>query len=582
MSTAAALVPACLAALHVGNGADAAHDLGVARALGLDGQPWRAVDVAVGSLFVALPVGTRAARAALGSSLVVAGAGLALYDLTRRAGAACAEGGSSNWGAITAFLATCAALCAPPWQLEGAAVAGSAAGALLAMAPLALLAGTDAAGRTPWRAAAFALGLAIGYEPLVGACALAASAGLVAAGPSLRKAMRVALATDLGALSVAWLAGVSPWILAVARMRALGIPVLAALAEPWTGERAAHLAGSPLAFARSELGVVVGALAVAGTVFAWLSPRARPLATGLVVLAVVGLATASAGAPIGPTRFGPTVLAAAAAACALAGVAMHGLVRAIAEAKLLLSRASAAMVLVLLLAIPVDSADTALDRALSRDESAASLWDDATWSALPARAVVLVTDARLANRTAAARAMGSLRGDIAVVTLLPHGAPTARVLASDPALVPLWRDLQLDGSPSEASLSSLAAARPVAMAYEPRWGRVVGKHLVPIALLDRFEPEPRGTSDRRRALEGFARRRDRLARGAAGDPDLMRATAYLLRARLLDVASSGDRDLVGRAVEDLRAFAPDDPVATAVVARVVLGHGAIRIEDLRP
>jgi hypothetical protein len=196
--------------------------------------------------------------------------------------------------------------------------------------------------------------------------------------------------------------------------------------------------------------------------------------------------------------------------------------------------------------------------------------------------VVLVTDARLAARAAAARASGSLRGDLAVVPTFARGAPASRVLASDAALVPLWRDLELAGLPSEASLSSLASARPVVMAYEPRWGRVLGKHLVPVALLDRFEPEPRGTSDRRRALEAFARGRERLARVAAKDPELAAAAAYLLRARALDVAASGDRDLVGRAVEDLHAFSPEDPVATAIVARVVLGHGAARLDDLRP
>jgi hypothetical protein len=580
-STGAALVPACLAAAHIPNLAAASHDVGVARALGLDGQPWRALDAPVASFFAAIPIGTHAARAALGSSLVVAAAGMALYHVTRRVSGS-SEREAPFWGAATALLATWTALCAPPWQLEAAAVAGSATGALLALAPLALLASGDAAARAPWRAAALALGLALGYDPLVGACALGASGALVAAGPDLRKALRAALATDVRGLSAAGIAGLAPWVLAIARTRALGLRVLPALVEPWPGGRGTPLGASPIAFARDEIGTVVGALAVAGAVFACLRPRTRPLASGLITLAVLGLATVWAGAPAEPARFGPTVLAAMAAACALAGVSMHALVGAIAESKLPLSRASAVMVLVLLLAIPVDSADSALEHARSRGESSASLWDDAAWTALPARAVVLVTDPRLAVRAAASRALGSLRGDIAVVTALPRGTPDARVLASDAALVPLWRDLELAGSPSEASLSSLAEARPLVMAYEPRWGRVLGKHLVPVALLDRFEPEPRGTSDRRRALEGFARKRERLARGIAGDPDLSRAAAYLLRARLLDVASSGDRDLVGRAVEDLRAFAPDDPVATAVVARVVLGHGAARLEDLRP
>jgi hypothetical protein len=597
-STVAALVPACLAALQVANVADAAHDAGVARALGLDAQPWRAIDVALASLFAALPLGTRAARAGLGASLVVAAAGVVLYGLTVRLGAACAD--ARRFGATTAFVATCAALCGAPWQIEGAAVGGSAAGALLTLAPLALLAAADETAGGParskradpnenevpvptrWRAVLFALGLAVGYEPLVGLCGLGASVAFVAAGPSTRRALRLAWRADARAMSAAGMAGLTPWVLAAARTRALGVPLLPALADAWAGERGASLARSPSAFVQGELGVVLGAFAVAGAVFALLSSRARPLAIALLALTCLGFAAVWVGAPAGPSRFGPTILAAVASACALAGVAMQTLVLAIARAKLPLARASAVMVVVLLVVLPVDSADSALERASSRDGEATAVWDDLAWSALPARAVVLVTDARLAIRAAAARAAGSLRGDLAVVTAFPRGRAESRALASDPALVPLWRDLELAGAPTEASLSALAAARPLAMAYEPRWGRVLGKHLVPIALLDRFESEPRGTSDRRRALEAFARKRERLARAAVHDPELASATAYLLRARLLDVAASGDRELVGRAVEDLRAFAPDDPVATAVVARVVLGHGAGRIDDLRP
>jgi hypothetical protein len=261
---------------------------------------------------------------------------------------------------------------------------------------------------------------------------------------------------------------------------------------------------------------------------------------------------------------------------------MQALVVAVAEAKVPAARASAAMVLVLLLVIPVDEADETLLRSLPRAEGAAAVWDDLAWGALPPLSVVLVTDPRLARRAAAAEAEGSLRGDLAVIPVGAPGVAAARVLATDPALVPLWRDLALTGTPSEASLSSLATSRPLMMAYEPRWGRALGRHLVPAGLLDRFEPEPRGASDRRRALDAFGAKRDRLARAAAKDPDLAAAAAYLARARAIDVAASGDRDLVGRAVEDLRALSPEDPLAITIVARVVAGRGAAKVDDLRP
>jgi hypothetical protein len=327
---------------------------------------------------------------------------------------------------------------------------------------------------------------------------------------------------------------------------------------------------------------VLGALAVGGAVLAALGARARPLGAGLVAVVLVGALSTAAGAAAGPTRFGAPVLAAAAATCVLAGASMQAVVGAVAEARLPLSRASAAMVLLLLLAIPVDGADESLVRSLPRATGAAAVWDDVAWGELPPRAVVLATDPRLWRRASAARATGSLRGDIAVIPTWSHGPSATRVLARDVELVPLWRDLELSGAPTEDSLSTLSTVRPLAMAFEPRWGRVLGRHLVPAALLDRFEPEPRGASDRRRALDAFVPKRERLARAAARDPELAQAAAYLLRARALGVAGTGDRDLVGRVVEDLHAFAPDDPVATAIVARAVLGKTGKGVEDLKP
>jgi len=595
MAFLVAMVPACLVAAHVGNVADAAHDEGVARAMGLAAQPWRALDVVVASALAALPLGTRAARAGLAEALVVAAAGAALYVVARRIAAACAE--APRLGALTAAIAALAAVCAPAWQLEGGAVAGSTTGAFLVLLPLAVLAprdGTSAAspqrGRSldeaaprRWRAGAFALGLAVGYEPLVGACALASCAALVGVAANGRRGASQAWRTEARVLVACFVAGLAPLVLAVARTRATaGIPLIAALADGWAGESGVSHAGSPAPFVRAELGVVLGSLAIGGAVLALLVARARALGAALLTVVVLGFASGWAGAPLGPTRFGAPVLAATAAACAFAGVALQAIVRAVAEAKLPLARASAAMVLVLELAIPVDSADEALLRTLPRARGATALWDDLAWGELPPRTVVLVTDARLGRRAAAAQATGALRGDLAVVPAQTRGAVASRVLSQDAALVPLWRDLELAGSPSEASLSSLASVRPVAMAFEPRWGRALGRHLVPVALLDRFEPEPRGASDRKRALDVFAPKRERLARAAGKDPELAQAAAYLLRARALDVASSGDRDLVGRAVDDLHAFAPDDPVGTAIVARVVLGRVGSRVEDLRP
>ena len=65
MLGASALLPAVVAALHVGNVADAAHDEGIVRTLGLGWTGvWRGADALVAALFLVLPLGTRAARVA--------------------------------------------------------------------------------------------------------------------------------------------------------------------------------------------------------------------------------------------------------------------------------------------------------------------------------------------------------------------------------------------------------------------------------------------------------------------------------------------------------------------------------------
>jgi hypothetical protein len=330
-----------------------------------------------------------------------------------------------------------------------------------------------------------------------------------------------------------------------------------ALADGWAGETALSHAGSPLPFLGAELGPILGALALAGTALAALVPGARAAAASLIGVAVLGFASGWLGAPLGPTRFGAPVLAAFAAVVVLAGVAMQALARAVASARVPMARASGAMVVVLELVVPVEEADDGFARAQARAAGAAAAWDDAAWGLLPPGTVVLATSPRVMTRALAARGRGALRPDLTLVPTFLRDARAWTSLAGDAALVPLWRDLELAGVPGEEALSSLATARPVAMAYERPWGKLVGKHLVPVTLFDRFEPEPRGASDRRRALDALAPAGERLARAAGGDPDLAAAAAVLLRARRdLAIDLAADADLVARTTGDLRAFAP--------------------------
>jgi hypothetical protein len=546
----AAAVPACLAAMHVANVPDAAHDDGVLRVLGLAGGPWRAVDVALGNVLALLPVGTRGTRAALGGALVLAATGAALYALVRRMLAECAD--TRRLGTVVAGVAAVLPLVGAPWQIEASSVGGSTLGALLALLPLALAtrrasSDTEEAGD----AEAFALGLAIGDEPLVGLCAVAGYTAFVL-GRDVRAGRRPDLARAAARVP-AFVAGLAPFVIALGRTHRSGAPIGAALYVAWAGERGASHAGSPLPFLHAEAGSVLVLLAAIGAALAMFVARARPLALALAATAGVGLGSAWLGAPVGPTRFGAPVLAGLAATAALAAIAMQAIVRMVAQARIPMARTSAAMIVLLEAVMPVDRADEALAHAAGRASGAAADWGDAAWGTLPARAVVLVSDRGLYARALADEARGAWRPDLALVPLGLGAAAAWRPLA-DAALVPLRRDLELAGKPSEEALSTLAVRRPVAAAFDPAWGRALARHLVPLSLLDRFEPEPRGATDRRRLLDALAPAQARLARSVSGDPELLAAATSLLQARESGVALDGDKDVLERVAGDVASL----------------------------
>ncbi len=183
----------------------------------------------------------------------------------------------------------------------------------------------------------------------------------------------------------------------------------------------------------------------------------------------------------------------------------------------------------------------------------------------------------------AARALGTLRGDVGLVPVRDlAGRAALRELSREAGLAPFFRDMALGGAPSEFALASLAATRPVVLEFHAAWDRALARHLVAAGAFDRFEPEPRGVSDRRKALDAFLPARERLARALPPprDPVLPSVAAAVLRARTLGLTAAADRDLVPRGIDDLRAFEPADPIANELVRRLVTMKGAIEVKDL--
>jgi hypothetical protein len=601
MLGASALLPAVVAALHVGNVADAAHDEGIVRTLGLGWTGvWRGADALVAALFLVLPLGTRAARVAFASAVVCGVAGAVLYQLARRLLAACSAepGGPDRLGTVIAGVASMTATLSAPWLLESTSVAGSSLGALLALAPL--LVAVEMQSRrqvTLLPLLACSLGLAVGYEPLVGLAAVASVGALWLMLGSARSKLTVGPSVVAAALL-----GLAPMALSLAGKRST-LAIMAAPLARSAGE------GAPSAGLTAFLHVEVGwfglALAAAGIALALLRKQARAAAAALVVLAVMGLGSTTLGAPFGPARFGAPVLAAMGALWVLAAVAMHAIVRAVATARVPLATASASMIVLIEVTFPVLAADDSLQRLDARGPSPAAVWGEVAFGALPARSVVLVRQPRMLTRLLAARATGELRGDLTLIPLGDITGPLAsRELHLEPRLAPLWRDLLLSEAPDEWALSSLAAARPLVLPIEPRWDRALARHFVPVGLLAIFEPEPRGASDRTRALDAFAADRERLGRALkveatpvptarlrpapppprdAGDPELVPMTATLLLDRALTFASTGERDLASRALEEALPFRPAPRTVSELARRLASAtRGPLDVTDLAP
>ncbi len=582
LAVACALFPASLAAVGATSSAPTSHDEGVVRAVGLGWTGlFRGLDGMLAAPLMVVPLGTRALRAGLASALVTAACGAIAFSIARELLISARPLVSRNVVSAVAATLVLGALLAPQWQTEGAAPAGAVTGALLVLLAAAVGQRSYASGSSDVRPIGLVLGLSASYEPLVFVAALAAVApwvhGIAQSRPIRREHVLSALPT--------FAFGLVPMAFALAAWRrAPEIAIAAAkpLASP-LGENAGTSA--PLSLVMTEIGAVVLVAAAFGIVVTVLVPAARRALLSLLGIALVGALAVALRAPTGPWHVAAPVLAAIVALHLLASLALVALVVAVGTARVPFARASAALVLVLGFVLPFRAADDTSARRALRAQNSAAIWNEVAWGSAPPAAVVLVADPIVMRRVSAARAVGQMRPDLVVVpTFALPSRMTDRALREEPALSPFYRDVALGTTPEELSLAQLAGARPVLTSFDPRWERNLGRHFVAVGLTTRYEQEPRGVSERRHALEGFEASRDLLVRisVAKQDPDIAAATASLLRGRAIAAAASGERDLLSRALEDLRPFAPDDRVANLLVRRMVTTRGPIEIRDLAP
>ncbi len=526
------------AAVRPRDGVDAACDEGVIRALG---RGYTGVLHGLDALLGA-PLGGHAVWATIACASAL---GVATYVLARRLLRPSVTG---PLGLALAFVAAALATLTFPAQRETMLVSGSVLGALLALAPLVL-----ASEGAPGALVAAALGLAASYDAPVALCA-ASGCGALALVSGAKPRWRATPWALVGLAPAVWML----WRRVAAPEASLDPSAFSG----WLGEGAtASSRWAALSVARAELGVVALAAAGLGLVVALRARVSRPLAAALAAIAVAGVLATAAGAPGGPVRFGGGLVAALAATSVLTACGMGAVAGAVAKAKVPFARASAAMIVLLELAVPVSVADDASLATGKLGAASTAQWNARVFGDLPRDAVVLLPSARLLLRARAAAATGALRPDVIVLgTSGMNARATRRVVSREPLVAPLVRDLALYGAPEEFSLSQLSSARPVLVAFDPRWDKRFARHLLPEGAFDRYFVEPRGASERVKTLAASTLD-DAAMHALAENPPLRDATHDVLRARALAANATGEREYAAAATAELRRLAPADPLA---------------------
>jgi hypothetical protein len=581
IAAAALVLPLVVSIGLMSTSPDAAHDLDTARALGGVG-PWyyRALDLPFASLARLLPLGTQAFRASL-----LGAVGLCFGGLLASRFVTALSRDDKPYGITLSLASALGVLCAQlsaPWQIESSTPGGAILGALLALAPLAFVS-ASAPGTSRLVPAACALGVAASYDLQAFALALVGVSSLLLSSP--REALSE-LRSQVRAVLLALGLGLSP--LALALVHRWARPEDALHAEPL---RAVLLgtdgtATGALAFARQDWGYALGAAAIAGLVVVLRRALVRPLAAALVATGLFSVIMIQLGAAAGPTRYGVATLVATLVVGVFAAIGLRELLFRVYHAPIPFARASASLGFVLFLALPARMGDEAADRLSLRATRGAQAWTDVAIGGAPPGALLVVRDVSLQARLMAAQQTAQAPVDVRILSMRTlHAAAGARVVAGDAKLGELYRDMLLRGAPEERTLVRLSEDRPVLWPYEPADGRVLARHLVPTGLLLRFDPEPRGRSDRKDAMDAFAAQRDLLSRAAmvrAKDPVLTDITTRLLRRRALAIGATDDRELLSRAVDDLRHFSDTDPLVTILSRRMIATRGGIEVEDLAP
>lgn len=513
-----------------------------------------------------LPLGPQAFRGALLSAASLALVGALLTKLVRRL---LDHLDSSPLNALLALSASLTATLAPTLLREGNAAGGACIATALGLSALLVHDPASRGEARPWLSLGALLALCAIESP---SAAVATALALLAQGALLRPG---------GGKKGAWMfavgvAAVVPLALLPALIRPSSPRVLLDLGVQ--GELStlraldvASLHSRGLGRWIIEEGISAFALCWLGALFGLLRKDMRWLVAPLLALLTLDVVTPTTNS--GLLTSDPLSALRALALCAAAMLAALGVQRValwLSRSKLPLAQPAAVLIVAFHATLAAISAEEGHAYAARSHNGGAEVWTEEALDRLPPQSLLLVRSDAIAMRLWSAAAVAGRRPDVLLVPLplIQRGRLAASLIAQEPSLTPLLRDLSANGTPSEFALSQLADIRPVMVELDASWDRRLSTHVVPEQLWLRFSPQPIGQTDRRNAQAADATTFYRVAGAARRDEDAfdegtLEVLATYAREQAMAAAIVGDKDAANRAVAQLTSLqrTPDDALA---------------------
>ena len=565
-------------------------DLGLIRTLGM--WPLGAQGLfscVLGQLTLALPVANRVYRAALVANLGAVACALLFFELMQWTLAQNAR--TPRLTLLFAMLGAALLAVGGPMQRNATCAGGASVAVALALGALVLDPKTKSRrDREPPRRALFLVGLllvaASAERFWAGAAALCFIAGRrllaresVALGDSRR--VFVGVLTACLAFSVPLLRMQMPHRLVPE------LPSLAAsLGDTWSGMFHVTMGGLRI---WKDAGLLLSIASLAGAIWGLWRRVLRPATFGWLLVLALACVFGAADSPLSESPAAALRILAFAACVALATITAQTLALGLLKVRVSYLGASVIVVVTLyamLVAVHADDADFAAEGRAHRGN--AVFTEEAFW-VLPRRSVLLVQHRELAYRAWASRLADGVRGDLLILTpaRLQHNPDASRLLAMEPALAPLVREMVIRGRPTEYSLSQLADARTLFIELDPTWDARLREHVGARGLWSEFHSQSLGRSDRYNLMNSTRLAVDRVIdeckSSVPADTTTLRVVSLRLKEQASVFASFGDRVGLYPILDQLGRMGTEAPyVAAAKSATERKPHGPIDWDFMAP